>query len=469
MSDKLQHECAVAAVFGTRSAAVLTVKLLYMLQHRGPQASGIASWDGEVPILYKRPGLVRSIFGPTVVEKLTGRVAIGHNRYSTCGGNDDVAIQPHIVDNIVGASNGDVPRYTYLRQWLLDKKCELKSHNDGEAIVALVAYHLRQSLEPLEAIRATMGHPDLEGAAYSCVFIINGELWAFRDPYGIRPLALGRSGTMYVVASETNAFRIVNVTYIRDIAPGEIYRINASGGEGFPGPSVPERRQCVFELIYFAYPGSKVFGISVSDFRKQLGAQLGELYRNVITADPSEYVVVSVPDSANSIGLGFARSSGLPLDFGLLRGHFAGRGFLEDDQAKRDDTAIFKYNPDPAVVSGKRVILVDDSIVRSTTMRKLVRMIRGAGAVEVIILIGSPPVVSQCFFGINTPTRSELIATSKSVEEIRLKIEADVLRYLSIPALRCCLPENGKHFCLGCFDPDTYPCLDRIPGEKFQA
>lgn len=487
MIDELRDKCGIAAVFGFENAAELCMKMLHMLQHRGPEASGIATEN----VIHKSLGLVRDIFTPSVLEKLIGRMAIGHNRYSTCGENDLKSAYPHEYTSkggikIVGVSNGDIPRYRYLRERLLTAGYPLVTHNDCEATVALLAYYLDQGFEVSAAIKELMLDPDLDGAAYSAVFIIDGVLWVFRDPYGVRPLSLGRYQDGYVVASETLAFKVIGATFIRDIFPGEICMISDEGERGSPGVGRDRNYHCVFEWIYFARPDSVVFGHSVSDRRKIFGAKLWELYRERIipglaeiddVGDPAqrqmelakkleEYVVIAVPDSANSSAKGFSRASGIEMDFGLVRSHYEGRGFMPPKQEKREKVVAYKYNPDEAVVRGKRVIVIDDSIVRSTTSRKLVRMLRNAGALEVIVLIGSPPIIWPCFLGVDTPTKRELVASSMSVDEIRHEIEADILFYLTIEGLCECLPENGANFCLGCFNK-SYPALDKIPAEKF--
>ena len=484
MSDKLQHECAVAAVFGVSQAARRLVKLLYMLQHRGPQASGIVTWVKSLRKLrsYRAKGLVRKVFSKQALQKLTGNCAIGHNRYSTCGGNNSLAIQPHIVEDIAGASNGDLPQYKRLRRWLFRHGMILKSFNDGEAITALVAYYLKQGKTPLEAIRLVMEHPNLRGAAYSCVFIINGELWAFRDPLGFRPLALARYGKGYMVASENCAFRTVGASFIREVKAGEIIRINKDGSRSFEGLRGKCLAQCIFEYIYFARPDSIIFGESVSDIRKRLGRRCWKEFwaryvanyqtqhgaNKKLRLKKSDYVVISVPDSANSIALGVHEASGIRFDFGFIRHHQSGRGFLENLQGAREDTAAFKYNPDPAVVGGKIVIVVDDSIVRGTTSKKLVRMLYNAGARKVIMLIGSPMVIGQCFFGIDTPTKGELIANRESLSGMIHTLELDDLYFLSVNGLKSCVPDNGVNFCKGCFT-GKYPCQELIPADKLVA
>jgi len=470
--DKFQHECAVFGIYGDPKASLHASWALHMMQHRGQEAAGIATWNGGNGFhLHKETGRVRTIFTGSVLGNLPGQIAIGHNRYSTCGPNTPQDTQPHLYTSkqgveIVGASNGDLPGYAKIRSRLEAQGYELKSNNDAELIVALIAFYLDQNLDEVEAIKCTM--QELRGGAYSCVFIINGKLFAFRDPRGFRPLVLGRHYEAYVVASETVAFDILGADYIREIEPGQIVRIDGDRERSFEGVRSDEKSFCIFELIYFSRPDSWIFGHSVSRFRKREGDMLWRLHKHVIRMPPEEYVVISVPDSSNHIALGFSQSSGLAFDFGLVRHHYAVREFIEAGQAGRDEVVKFKNNPDKAVVKGKRVIVIDDSIVRSTTIRKLVRMLRLAGAIEVIVLIGSPPITHSCFYGIDTPTQAELVASQMEVEGIRNLIEADYLGYLTIEGLLECTMEPSGTFCLACFNGE-YPEADTIPEEKLKV
>ncbi len=473
--EKLQHECAVVGVFGSDRAAFMCRDMLHKMQHRGPAGTGMVVDQGGTLQVHKQMGLVREAYPEEILDQLSGSIAIGHNRYATCGENNIENLQPWVKKTkdgreIVGASNGDIPRYAYLKERLAsqDNLYVQQSGNDGEALVTMVVFYLDQGMSPREAITALMQHPDLEGGAYSCVFIIDSELWAFRDPHGFRPLVLGRPGNAYVVASESCAFNIVGATYVREVFRGEIVQINHDGERSYPGVKSTKKALCDFELIYFGRPDSRIFGVSVSDTRKLLGRKLWELHRSHFTAPADEYVVISVPDSSNSIALGFSHAAGFAFDFGLIRSHYAGRGFLQPNQNAREEAAKEKYSVDPMVVRGKRVIVVDDSLVRGTTMRKLVRMLRLAGATEVNVMIGSPPVTHPCFYGIDTPTKSELAASHSTPEEIQHQIEVDFLGYLTVAALHSCLPKRGEDFCSACFTGD-YPCQDKIPPEKFVA
>ncbi len=469
-------ECAVAGVYGSPDAARLCHDMQHNMQHRGPAAAGEVTYDGVAFHLHKAQGLVRNIFTPSVLATLPGNIVMGHNRYVTCGGGGDDDAQPFVFKtpgghSLAGGSNGDVPRYNQLRAWLASQEggaYAVQTRTDGEALVHLIGYYLDQAKTTREAILLLMQHPDLQGAAYSMVCIIDGELWAFRDPKGFRPLVLGRFGTAYVVASETSAFDIIGAKYVREIFRGEMVCMNAEGERSYPGVKSPTKALCEFEWIYFARPDSIVFGHSVSAARKRFGETLWELHKHAIIHPLDEYVVCAVPDSSNSTGLGFSERSGIHFDFGIIRSHYVGRGFLHPDQKSREDAAKYKYSIDKTVVAGKRVIVIDDSLVRGTTLRKLVRMLRLAGAKEVIVLIGSPPIKHPCFFGIDTPTFAELVASHMTEEEICHHIEADYLGYLTIEGLHACLPNNGNHFCSACFT-GVYPCQENIPPEKFSV
>ncbi len=460
--DRFTDECAVTGIYGHPQASELTSLSLHMLQHRGQEGSGIISSDGSNFYSHKRAGLVRQIFLPDVLNSLPGMAAIGHNRYSTCGPQTAVNLQPHLVTAkngtvLAGCSNGDLPGYKELRARLDSAGYQLASENDGEAIVTLIASYLDRGNDMLNAIQRTM--EDLEEGAYSYLVLTNNELWAFRDPRGFRPFALGRLGEAYVLASETCAFDLLGASYIRDVFPGQIIRINAQGERSFSYQKDGSRHKpshCEFEYIYFARPDSVVFGTSVSSVRRKLGAKLYELHP--VDAD----IVADVPDSSTIHALGFSEASGIRFDRAITRHHYALRQFIQPDQKIRDVEAKYKHNPDQAVVKGKRIILVEDSIVRGTTARKLVRMLRIAGAKEIHYRVASPPIISPCFMGIDTPTREELIASSKTIEEIRDFIEADSLAYLTVEAMHDCLPEKDK-YCSACFT-GKYPI--HIPDHK---
>ena len=490
-SDKMHDECAVVAVYGNKGASMLCMKMLHMLQHRGPEASGITIFNNGELNTHKGMGWVQNVYSTELLKKMEGLVGIGHNRYPTCGegssiaGDDNInAAQPHTITSkggikIAGASNGDVPRYKYLRERLIKLDYQLKTHNDGEVLVALIAYYIDQGNDPVEAITALMHDEDLKGAAFSCVFIIDGQLFVFRDPLGFRPLSLARYGKAYVVASESCAFDIIGADYIRDVFSGEIVQVDDSGERSRGRINDRNHYHCVFEWIYFARPDSVMFGSFVSTKRKEFGTKLWESnWKNIIpdldqlSGDSlrqrlDEYVVIAIPDSSNSIALGVSTASGIPFDIGLIRSHYTGRSFLATSQKSRQGIVALKFNPDRAVVNGKRVIVVDDSIVRGNTTRKIIRMLRLAGAIEIIVLIGSPPVKFSCLFGIDTPTTAELKASTMSIDEIRLDIEADQLYYLTDEQLCECLPKNGTGFCRACFNGD-YPYIENIPVEKLK-
>jgi len=453
-------------IYGNPKAAALTVDGNYMQQHRGQEASGIVTLDNGQFFVHKGIGLVREIFSKEILTGLPGQIAIGSNLYSTNNAGGDENIQPFIIESkksikIAGCIDGDLPFYEELRQCLKDEfDYDLVSNHPGEAVVALVAMYLDQGNDELTAIKKTM--EKFKGGACSGVFIINGALWAVRDAFGFRPLALGRLGEAYVIVSETCAFDIMGASYIRDVEPGQIVRINQEGERSFSGQASEETAFCGFEYIYFARPDSMVFGHPVSVIRKKIGAKLWELYP--VEAD----LVISIPDSANQHAIGLAHASDIRYDEGLIRSHYVGREFIEPDQDKREDVQKYKHNPVRGILRGKRVIVVDDSIVRGTASRKLVRMLRIAGAKEIHMRIGSPRIYYPCFFGVDTPTRKELAANIwPDQEDFRQYIEADSVEHIPLEALYDCLPGGGRRYCSACFTGE-YSCAERIPPEKLK-
>ena len=440
--------CGVVGVHGSPGAAQVARNAMHLLQSRGQEACGLGTQDEGNIRLIKDLGLVRSVLHDGVLAELPGQEAVGHTRYATCGQNTKEDAQPHLIKledgtKIMGATNGDIPNYQSLREELVGTGVELKSNNDGELIIAYIAHFIDQGQEILDAIKNTMAK--FEGGAFSGVLLTPNTLWAFRDPHGFRPLSMARLQTGYIIASESCAFNIVGADFIRDIFPGAITRIDKEGARDFVGVKEGNLCLCDFELVYFGRPDSRIFGYSVSDVRKKLGAGLWELAH--IEAD----VVGSIPDSANAYAIGFAHASGISYDNVLIRHHSSGREFIEGSQEIRDTTAKYKHSPDPAVVRGKRVVLVDDSIVRGTTIRKRVRMVRLAGAREVHVRIGSPPVVSSCFHGIDTPDPQEFIANRKDLRERQAFFEADSLIHHTQESYEACLPGNPDNYCRACF------------------
>ncbi|MBI5695548.1 MAG: amidophosphoribosyltransferase [Nitrospirae bacterium] len=450
MEDKFREECGIFGVYGHPEAANLTYLGLYALQHRGQEGAGIVSSDGRLMRCEKGLGLVSDIFNVDRIASLKGHNAIGHNRYSTTGASHMLEnVQPMLVNYGLGslsiAHNGNLTNYGILKDELEAYGSIFHSTIDSELIVHLMALSKGGTL----VSRAVDALSKVQGA-YSLLIMNEKEMIGVRDPHGFRPLCLGMLDGAYVLSSETCALDLIQATYIRDIEPGELVLINENGVESFK-PFHPERQACcVFEYIYFSRPDSYVFGENVNYIRKMLGRQLA--IDNPVEAD----LVVPVPDSGVPAALGYAEQSGIPFDVALIRNHYVGRTFIEPQQSIRHFGVKIKLNPVKRLLQGKRVVLVDDSIVRGTTSRKLVKMVRQAGAKEVHMRISSPPTTHPCFYGIDTPTRQELIAATHSIDEIRKYITADSLGYLTIDGLLGVIPDSMGKFCTACFNGD-YP------------
>src|SRR5271156_4341318 len=430
MFDKFHDECGVFAIYGHPEAANLAYLGLYALQHRGQESAGIATSDRREIRCYKSMGHVADIFTPEVLGQLPGDYAIGHTRYSTAGDTVLLNAQPFSVacnkGRIAVAHNGNITNAGELRDELEGEGSIFQASSDTEVILHLVARSRERTLSG--ALREAM--LQLEGA-FSLVFLAEDRIIVARDPHGFRPLALGQmelSGgrTSYVFASETCAFDLINAVYLGDVEPGEMVIINSKGLERERYAPVRKHSQCVFEHVYFSRPDSVVFGRPVQQSREMLGRLLAR--ECPVDAD----VVVPVPDSGVAAAIGYAAEARIPFRHGLIRNHYVGRTFIEPSQAIRDFGVKLKLNPVRHLLEGKRVILVDDSIVRGTTSRKIVRMVRGAGAREVHMRIAGPPTVSPWFYGVDTPSLAELIAANNSIEEIRRFVEADSLSYLSM-------------------------------------
>jgi len=444
MFDKFHEECGVVGVFGHPEAATLAYLSLYALQHRGQESAGIVASNGEALISHRGMGLVADIFDEDILARLKGRLAIGHNRYSTSGSTVLKNCQPFVVEWAQGAlaiaHNGNLVNADELRSKLEARGSIFQSTVDSEVIVHLIA----ASTESTLVGRITDALSQVRGA-YSLVFLTEDRVIATRDPYGFRPLVMGRVGETVVVASETCALDLVDAVYEREIEPGEIVIISEKGVESVrPFPSAA-RHNCVFEYIYFARPDSRVFGRNVYEVRKDLGRQLAR------EAPAEADIVIPVPDSGLPAAIGYAEQAGLPFEMGLIRNHYVGRTFIEPTNSIRHFGVKVKLNALREVLNGRRVVVVDDSIVRGTTSRKLVHMIRQAGAREVHMRISSPPTTHPCFYGIDTPTREELIASSHDVASIREYLGADSLAYLSVEGMYAFTGRQGNGFCDACF------------------
>jgi amidophosphoribosyltransferase len=452
--DHFHDHCGVVAVYGHTEASNIAYLGLHALQHRGQESAGIVTSDGEGLFVHRAMGLVQDSFGAEQLQKLPGRMAIGHVRYSTAGGSHIRNAQPFAVDYAGGSlavcHNGNLTNADDVRAELERQGSIFSSTSDTEVLVHLVARSKEISIEDrvLDALSRVQG-------AYSLLFMTPDTIIAVRDQRGIRPLCLGilpsRSKDAHVVASEPIAFDLIGAEYVRDVEPGEMLVIDSSGVKSVRLPDLPKPQRCVFEYVYFARPDSNLNGRSVYEVRKELGRRLAR--ENPAEAD----VVIPVPDSGVPAAIGYAGALGIPFEMGLIRSHYVGRTFIEPQESIRHFGVRLKLNPVANVIRGKRVIVIDDSIVRGTTSRKIIKMIRDAGAKEVHLRISSPPTQWPCYYGIDTPTRRELIASSHSVDEIARYVTADSLGYLSLDGMLEAVTETGD---------DT---RDRDPGNLCHA
>jgi amidophosphoribosyltransferase len=442
--DKFHDECGLFGIWNHPEAANVTYLGLYALQHRGQESAGIAATDGVSFHTEKAMGWVADVFSPERLRRLPGHRAIGHVRYSTAGSSRLRNAQPITANTARGpiaiGHNGNLTNAEALRQVMERDGAIFQSNSDTEVILHLLARAPVGTLEEQlpQALRQVTG-------AYSLLILTPEALYAVRDPHGFRPLGLGRLGDSWVVASETCALDLIEATYEREVEPGEIVAISNAGLTSFRFAPAAERLQCVFEYVYFARPDSVLWGRNVHTVRKALGRELAR--EHPVEAD----LVIPVPDSGTSAALGFSEQSGIRYEMGLIRNHYVGRTFIEPKQGIRHFGVKVKLNPMRSMLDGKRVVVVDDSIVRGTTSRKIVRMIQGAGARQVHMRISSPPIQWPCYYGIDTPTRRELIGASHSVEEIRRYLGADTLGYLSLEGMLKATGSDPAHFCHACF------------------
>jgi amidophosphoribosyltransferase len=446
--DRFHDECGVFGVFNHPEAAHLTYLGLHGLQHRGQESAGIVSSTGDHLYEEKGMGQVARIFNKRMLRRLKGDLAIGHVRYSTAGNSSLVNAQPFLIDSFKGeigvAHNGNLVNAFALRETLEREGSIFRTSSDTEVILHLIARSKNSNLEAaiVDALKQVEG-------AYSLIFIARDRIIGVRDPRGFRPLSLGRLAESTILSSESCAFDLIDATFERDIEPGEMVVIDRAGLKSYrPFPAQPTS-QCIFEYVYFSRPDSLVFGRSVHEVRKRLGRMLAK--EQPVDAD----VVVPIPDSGVYAALGFSEQSRIPLEFGLVRNHYVGRTFIEPRQSIRHFGVKLKLNPVRALLKDKRIVLIDDSIVRGTTSRKIVSMVRSAGAREVHMRISCAPTVGPCYYGVDTPRRSELIASSHNVDEIRRYIRADSLGYLSLEGMYQAVGE-GRSFCTACYT-NQYP------------
>lgn len=451
--------CGILGIYGTPKAAAMAALGMFAEQHRGQESCGMAVSDGKVIRLRKKMGLVKEVFTEEALQKLTGTMAIGHVRYPTKGSATEFNSQPHLVETLAGpclalASNGDIVNYHQMRKHLEERQVYFNSDNDGELLVKFIAYKVdKEGYDIPTAIKELM---KVFKGAFSTVLITRNEMYMFRDPYSIRPMVWGKtSDGAIVVASESCALDTLYVTERKEVPSAGIICISESGikvlENGIHNYRVTDNQcHCIFEQIYFSRPDSHHFYENVFEVREKIGAALAEM-----DDDLDVDYVVPVPDSSNFIGMGYAKRKNVPLSLGLIRNHYVGRTFIKPEQTIRDESVRQKFNVLPNFFQDKRVVLIDDSIVRGTTIRKIVDLIKLAGASEVHLRIGSPQVRYSCFYGIDTPTKEELVANQYTLEEIRQKSGADTLKHLPIEALRDCV-KAPNDYCYACFNGD-YP------------
>ena len=453
--------CGIIGVAGVKDAARVSYLGLYSLQHRGQESAGVVAVDeGGVARAHRGMGLVSDVFDETILSSIPGDVAIGHTRYSTAGSSVLANAQPILAGYREGplalAHNGNLTNAEALRSDLVAKGSIFQTSSDSEVLIHLIARS--EAREPEDQLLDALER--VEGA-YSLVVTIGRTLYAIVDPRGFRPLFLGKLGTGYVVASETCALDLMGATVERELQPGEFLRIHGSEVDRLPSLPAKPHQRCIFELVYFSRPDSTIFGRSVDRVRRALGRELAREH-----PAPAADCVFSVPDSSNAMALGFAEESGLKLEHALIRNHYVGRTFINPTQAGRNAKVKIKFNPVREVLAGKKVVVVDDSLVRGTTSRELVQMIRQAGAKEVHFRVASAPITGPCYYGIDTPTKSELIASSHSLEEIRQHLGVESLGYLSLDGMKRAAGGNTAEFCHACFS-GQYPTA--IPEDTKQA
>jgi amidophosphoribosyltransferase len=450
VEQMIRDKCGVFGIFGHSRAAELTYLGLYALQHRGQESAGIVTSNEGKFNLHKGMGQVSEVFGNQEhLTDLAGSKAIGHTRYSTTGASSLINIQPFLITNrkrnLAIAHNGNLTNSHELKTKLDSRGSIFQTTSDTEIILHLAAVSKGKTRfdRICDALSRVRG-------AYSLLILTDDAVVAARDPQGFRPLALGKFRKAWVVASETCAFDIIGAKYIRDIEPGEVLEISKDGLRSHYLTKNSRHAFCIFEYIYFSRPDSKIFGENVDKVRRRLGRLLAR--EHPIEAD----IVIGIPDSANTATLGFAEESGIRFEIGLIRNHYVGRTFIDPYQSIRDLDVKLKFNPVKGVLEGRRVVIVDDSIVRGTTSKKLVQMIRDAGAKEVHFRVSAPPIISPCFFGIDMPTKDELIASHMSVAEIEKYLNVDSLRYLSLEGMLSMPSLPTTTFCHGCFS-GRYP------------
>jgi amidophosphoribosyltransferase len=463
MSEDIKEECGIFGIFGHPEAAKLTYLGLYSLQHRGQESTGIVSADGNNLYRHVGMGLVGDVFNDTkIFELLRGHAAIGHNRYSTTGSSLLMNAQPLIAiintGEIAAGHNGNLINYFQLRTALQDRGAILQSNSDTEVILHLAAHSGMKKIE--DQVKYAL--LQIKGA-YSLVLLTKDKLIAARDPNGIRPLCIGRLDDAFIVASESCALDIIGAEYLHDVKPGEFIVVDSAGLHSeMLYKDLPRPAHCIFEFVYFSRPDSKIFGDNVDKARRKLGKRLAEEFP--VDAD----IVISVPDSSNTAAVGYSRRTKIKFELGLIRNHYVGRTFIHPAQEMRDLKVRVKFNVVEGVLKGRRVVVIDDSIVRGTTLKPLITMIRKAGAKEVHVRISSPPVISPCYYGMDFPTKNELIANRFKKDEICKQIGADSLEYLSLEGMLTAVPNGEHNYCTACFS-GIYPIPVDPESDKIQC
>jgi len=444
MLENVNEKCAVVGVFNAEEASRLAFFGLHALQHRGQEAAGISSGDGVRLHTIKNRGLVSQVFGEEELETLKGHMAIGHARYSTAGDDSILDAQPVHANYDLGqlsiVHNGNLTNHQEVRQELIKQGAIFQSSMDTENLIHLIARSDQAKLKDriVDAVKKIEG-------AFSLIFLSRTKMFAMRDRFGFRPLSLGRIGEGYVVASETCAFDLIGAEYIREVEPGEMLIFEKGKAPQSIKVYDAQPKHCIFEYVYFARPDSNVFGQNVYQKRKNMGVELAK--EQPIEAD----MVVPVPDGGVPSAIGYAQESGIPFEMGIMRNHYVGRTFIEPTQEMREMKVKMKLSPITNLIKGKRLIVIDDSIVRGTTSRRIIRMLKEAGAAEVHMRISSPPTTDPCFYGVDTPDKDKLIAANMSTQEICDFIEADSLAYLSTDALMRSVNSDGTNYCTACF------------------
>ena len=460
-TDKAEDKCGVVGISSERDVASYLYGSLRILQHRGQNSAGIAvSSDQETIKAVKGLGLAHEVFNSENISSLTGRSGIGHVRYPTTGDDMLENVQPLVLSSGVGdvalAHNGDIVNSERLRARLEDEGWAFFSTTDTELVIRMIVNELKDLVDPVKAVRNAL--KQVEGG-YAFTLMIGSRVFGIRDPLGIRPLALGKVPEGYAVASESVVFDMLGGKLVRDVMPGEIVELTPDDYVSYPSPAIQEKANCMFEYVYFARPDSIIDGKAVFDVRVEVGRMLA--MERPVEAD----VVIPVPDSGRTHAIGFCEASGIPMSEGLMKNRFVERTFILPDQDAREASVRMKLNPIKSVIQGKRVVIIDDSIVRGTTMRKIVQMVREAGAREVHVRIGCPMIVAPCYYGIDMKTRSQFIATGKTESDVAREITADSLGYISVDGLVKAIGSKQSDLCLGCLTAE-YPT--RVPGERLR-